>query len=350
MQVVPEGPDQDRIRAQMLQRMREHEQEVLGRRPVFGLESSALGPGFWARSDSQSVTLFFGETASPSGPLVSVTTFGGKAIEARTVNVQLLMDDEHDRIRDHAHVDDPPWTNAVAVDGEIVVDGRLRRARIYQDDVLTAAVILLPEATVIAVARGLPVTQLKLVAVADLQPFLDRRKDWIAQRASVEAGVPPEQMDLPPANGVQAHRLLIEQTVAVSAAAIQRVTRRAIAERGDVKLPEPVRTSRASNRAVIWESALRAQMHLAGQDRASANEAITSLANHMSRLSRSVPWWDYPAVRFAAIEESIGYTVFAAPVASTPAQQAWQEAWQAQAVPVEAWLTAWTQWEHARGG
>jgi hypothetical protein len=80
-----------------------------------------------------------------------------------------------------------------------------------------------------------------------------------------------------------------------------------------------------------WETALRAQMTARHQRRADANDAVTVMVNHMTHLAEKAAWFkERPALRAAAIDETIRFTAHDEPVASLAAQRAWLQAWSAR--------------------
>jgi hypothetical protein len=68
-------------------------------------------------------------------------------------------------------------------------------------------------------------------------------------------------------------------------------------------------------------------MRLATQTRDQADKAVGSLVNHMIELADAAEWFSDPALRRAAIDESLRYVIFDSDVPSRPAQQAWQRSW-----------------------
>ena len=104
------------------------------------------------------------------------------------------------------------------------------------------------------------------------------------------------------------------------------------------------------------------QMHLAGQTRNEADDAVTLLVNQLLRLATTVTWWaDHGQ---AAITESIRFTAFDSAVPSRPAQLVWLEIFTSSHPrrpasrqpampslnPEAAWAEAWQAWQNKRQG
>ena len=77
----------------------------------------------------------------------------------------------------------------------------------------------------------------------------------------------------------------------------------------------------------MWDAATEAQGHLSGQPLDVASRAVTSMVNHLTTASLRLSWFADHDLRAKAINETIGYAVFDANVASTPAQAAWHDWW-----------------------
>jgi hypothetical protein len=123
---------------------------------------------------------------------------------------------------------------------------------------------------------------------------------------------------------------------------------------------------RSRDLARSWRTALEVQVQATGQSPADAQIAVELLVNHMCHLARRAPWFNEPGLRRAAVEEGVLYTLYAAPVASREAHEAWQHtatwhrsvekalAFDPTAVPsVDAGRTElmgiWRQWADQRG-
>ena len=375
MEQVPEVPNFDAVLARMRGRMADHHQELLTRDPVFGLRTPPIAPGFLGESDNASVTLMFGDATTIEGPLIRVRT--SRQQPGRFSSLPYLLEDEHERVRDHAGAADPPWTEPTKDEGELVVDGHPVVCRLLQDDQLWAAQLNVPATSggdadvssvvISVVSRGVAFADVQLTTVADLQPFLDRREEWIVMMYQRKPDVRAEDLELPPVSGLDAHRTLVSSSIADTAETFARLkAHRPPISHGDRPMRE-------------WESAVRAQMHLAEQSRDEANDAVSFLVNQMGQLSREAPWFDAAGSGAAAIEETIGYVVFDADVPSRPAQEAWRRFFEerrsppaerpegAANVPLtpeqqaghrarvntgreakQAWIDAWAEWRRDR--
>ncbi len=56
------------------------------------------------------------------------------------------------------------------------------------------------------------------------------------------------------------------------------------------------------------------------------------MVNHLTTASLRLSWFADPGLRAKAINETIGYVVFDANVASTPAQAAWHDWWDSRTI------------------
>jgi len=82
----------------------------------------------------------------------------------------------------------------------------------------------------------------------------------------------------------------------------------------------------------LWDAATEAHGHLSGQPLDVASRAVTSMVNHLTTASLRLSWFADPGLRAKAINETIGYVVFDANVASTPAQAAWHDWWDSRTI------------------
>jgi hypothetical protein len=275
----------------------------------------------------------WGERWSRSGPMLYAWTArvpGDDEVGPDEPELDEVLADERDRLYDHAGIDEPqPQTTdevtAAPVIDDIPVPAVVRR----EDDLWAARAVVRREdrdgqpvdLTVTVMGRGVSLEAVRLAPAGDLAPYLAGREEQQArllQHLASVAGPPPEELEIPPARGVEAYLALIEDSIA-SADASRRAAREGRCRR------EPRDWSDHEGR--LWEAAVRAQMRLATQTRDQADEAVGSLVNHMIELSEAADWFADPALRQPAIDESLRYVIFDSDVPSRPAQEAWQRAW-----------------------
>jgi len=77
----------------------------------------------------------------------------------------------------------------------------------------------------------------------------------------------------------------------------------------------------------LWDAATEVQGHLRGQPLKVAPRAVTSMVNNLTTASLRQSWFADRGIRLKAINETIGYVVFDANVASTRPQPAWHDWW-----------------------
>jgi hypothetical protein len=339
-------------------------EELLPRPPfvVFGLAEPRLLPGSLAEAGQvdevwESIGLAYGDWAEPAGPWVTVTTRIGRAdAPDREVEADLLRAIDHDRNRlaAHADVDEgdldvPPeyWRADLAVGDEIVscVVGR-------QENVWAARVVV--DGLVVTLAgRGVDPGSVRLDPVADLAPYLQARNDRLAQLSEHHRQRPAPI--LAPAAGVAAYRALAEAALASGARLVQRL------QAG--REPRQLAGEGASWRA-LWQRAASEQARLSGIGERQADEIVTLVVNHLTRLQEQAPWFTAePPLREAAIDETLRHALLGDDVPSQPAQQAWARYWGRRTSPpgqepgdelrahlqtsrplITAWLQAWDAW------
>lgn len=331
MELVPEGPDADAVRARLQELMGRHRREVDGRSPVYGLEQPDLAPRVLVASDSVGVTLHRGELLSSVGPMVSVRTSRGRVQAGSGALVWLTessvpdqMADEHARLRDHVGVVEPEETAVAVGEGQLWVGDAVLPAELYRDSAVTAARLVLDAdaqspIVVTVITRGVPLDQVRLTVVEDLEPYWEGRETYLAAFAARTPVVRPEDLDLPPSEGLDAHSALVEFCLAENAQVHERFSQ------GQRPRSKP---GAAQQRQRLWEAATRAQMHLADQDRTRANEQVTQIVNQLNSLATRSTWFRDAAARAAAIDQVLGYHVFNADVATREAQRLWQLCWE----------------------
>ena len=330
----------------------------------------------WERHNSELVlvVLAHGEHFAPEGPYVQVQTASAAAGQ-RSSSLHDVIEDERDRLYEHAGIDEGEYRD-LPVESEpwFTIDGIPVRAALRVEGRLWAARLSLggPDCplrsrggepvTLTVTGRGVTPDRVGLRTVEDLEPYAVGRQERLAAlaaRRSQRRG--PSGPEQPEPVGLDAHRRLVEYSV-------QHALRvEAALESGHP--PREPRSGREDDSA-LWESAVRQQMRLAGEERAAANDAVTALVNQMVQLARRVDWFPGSPDARAAVEESIRYTVFDSEVASVDAQRAWRAQWsrhdfpsdrrgpdrrerQEQQIEADAqWLGLWQNWRErlAAGG
>lgn len=310
-----------------------------------------------------------GDWRSAAGPYVTVRTYRPGAEEGEQLpELEDLVEDERDRVYEQLGVDEGDGPGRVrALRVWMTVDGEPCAVEVHEDrpvpepgapavggpEPVWAGRLRVGGLTVTVCGRGMPPGAVELGPIGDFECYLRGRTELLRDLAARRARhVPVEERELPPAVGMEAHRALIAQTVAESAAieAQVRVGR----------TPRLPRGLRGEAGAVRWEAAVRQQMRLATETRQEAVAAVTSMVNHLNRLSQQTHWLLGTAEGEAAVEEVVRYTVFASEVASLPAQRAWAQlwrerpgnggagVWEEQRLAEQLWLSAWEQWRAAR--
>jgi len=236
--------------------------------------------------------------------------------------------DERDRLFDHAGVDEPDPGEVDEQAVVLIVDGDPHPAVARTEGGLWAARTEL-DATgdgrrllVTVVSRGVALDELTLAAVADLRPYLRGRWRMGARLAVGVLRQLPRRPRAADASSGAPHLELVEHCVAES----ERLRTALAAGR----TPGSPRES-GSIHAARWGAAVRAQMEARHQSRPIADDAVTVMVNHMTQLAQSAGWfYDQPALRRAAVDETIRFTAHGEPVASLSAQHAWLDSWSAR--------------------
>ncbi|NHC44678.1 hypothetical protein [Motilibacter aurantiacus] len=198
-------------------------------------------------------------------------------------------------------------------------------------------------------------------------PFRDARSR-LAEELARRSAARPEEADLPPARGFEAHRALIAGLLqpppepppaSRRGRLLERVRRLRGGDAGAVDLPDP---------ALLLEAAVRAQARLAAESRDEAAAAIAALVAHVKRTAE-LDWAADPRRWDAAVEEMLRFVVFDSDVPSRRAQEAWRRLWanrarsadprlavplaRALAAEERDWREAWDYWSatfELRGG
>ncbi|MGW2251318.1 hypothetical protein ACWCXH_14055 [Kitasatospora sp. NPDC001660] len=312
-----------------------------------------------------------GDWSSTAGPYVTVRTYRPGAERCVVLpELEDVVEDERDRVYDHLGIDEGDGPGrARALRGWITVDGEPCAVEVHEDRPVLwpgtpsteaggpgpvwAGRLRIGGLTVTVCGRGVAPGGLELGRIGDVERYLHGRSELLHELASRHAErVPVEERELPPVHGLEAHRALIGQTIAESAAMEAQVRAG--------RPPRLPRGLRGEACAVRWESAVRQQMRLASETREEALAAVTSMVNHLERLARQTHWAIGTPEGAAAVEEVVRYTVFASEVASLTAQRAWEqlwrdrsgggpEGWEAQRLAEQLWLSAWEQWRMRTG-
>jgi hypothetical protein len=367
MRHVPE-PDRSEWVARMRERARLDAAELLPRPPfvVFGLAELRLGPGFLAETGQvngvwESVGLAYGSWAEPAGPWVTVTTRTGRPDAGdRETEADLLRAIDHDRnrIASQAGIDErdlavPPdyWRTDLAVGGGSVSGLAGRQGDVWAARVVANGLI------VTLVGRGVDPGSVRLDPVADLGPYLQARNEWLGRLGEYHRQQPAPVLE--PAEGVAAYRALAEAALASDAR-----LRHAL---GAGREPRQ-RAGEGAAWHALWQRAAREHARISGMGERQADEIVTLVVNHLTKLQEQAPWFTAePRLREAAIDETLRHAVLGETVPSQPAQLAWPRYWaQRRSAPdqergealrarhqtgsrlIATWLQAWDAWA-ARG-
>lgn len=318
-----------------------------------------------------------GDRTAADGPYVTVRTHRPGAERSGALpELEDLVEDERDRVYEQLGVDegDDCPGRVRALREWITVDGEPRAVEVHEDrrelwtcpdavpgdcprpgaGPVWAGRFRVGGLTVTVCGRGVPPGGLELAPVDDVERYLRGRTALMRSLASRRSRyVPVEERELPPVTGLEAHRAVIEHSIAESAA-IEAQVRAG-------RTPRLPRGLRGETGSLRWEAAVRQQMRLASESREEAVAAVTAMVNHLNRLSRRTQWVVGTPEGEAAVEEVIRHTVFASEVASLPAQRAWAQLWRdrpcaegggqdGQRLGEQLWLSAWEQWRTARTG
>ncbi|RKE21695.1 hypothetical protein [Streptomyces sp. TLI_171] len=339
------------------------DQEAYGRQlmagaafPVFGWVHEAggvLAEFEVGNGGLESVEIRSGDWSSAPGPYVTVRTYRPGAEQLVPLpDLEDAVEDERDRVYEHIGVDEGEVPGRVRALREwITVDGEPRAVQVHEDSrtaaghgTVWAGRLRVDGATVTVTGRGVPPGAVELRRIVDFEQYILGRTALLrelAERRADRAEPAPEPAEL----GLQAHRELLEQGIA-RALAVEAQLRAGRSAR----LP---RRLRGEDQQVRWEAAVRQQMRLASESREEADEAVTSMVNHLSRLAHHVDWLSGTPAGAAAVEEVVRFTAFASEVPSLPAQRAWERLWAGGTPEVpsgteDAWLTAWELWRVER--
>ncbi|MFI9158635.1 hypothetical protein [Kitasatospora aureofaciens] len=340
--------------------------------PVYGVagptgRGEALAAFETCGGELRWVEVQVGDWTTAAGPYVTVRTYRPGADGCEVLpELEDVVEDERDRVYEQLGIDEGDGPGQVRALREwITVDGEYCAIEVHEDRPVAsggsgpagqvwAGRLRVGGQAVTVCGRGLPPGRVELGGIGDFECYLRGRTELLRDLASRRARyVPVEERELPPAVGLEAHRELIAQSIA-EAAAIEAQVRVGRTPR----LPRGLRGDVCAER---WETAVRQQMRLATETREEAAAAVTSMVNHLNRLSQQTHWLVGTPEGEAAVEEVVRYTVFASEVASLPAQRAWEQlwrerpggggegAWEEQRLVEQLWLSAWEQWRAGRG-
>jgi hypothetical protein len=363
MQRIPE-PEHSEWAARLRELARRDADELIPRPPfaIYGLAEPAMTPIALAETERENgvwrkVTLAHGNRTNPAGPYVSVRSTVPSAdttVPGAESDLLSAIDHERNRIAAHAGIDDDdppePAEHSQATlrlgdheaDAEVCVHGNVWAARTKAGRV-----------NVMVTCRGVEIDTLCLTPVADLEPYLQGRNEMIGELSHRHRSQPPPELE--PAEGVAAYRALAEASLDQQA----RILTALNAGR------EP--RTRAGEGAVthaLWQRAVREQTRISGIDSRQANELVTQVVNHLTKLDTEAQWFSaQPRLRAAAIDETLRFAVLGHDVPSRAAQQAWVRYWShhMSLLPPETdsdwraklfasqqliadWLQAWSVW------
>ncbi|QMU72006.1 hypothetical protein [Streptacidiphilus sp. P02-A3a] len=297
------------------------------------------------------VALSHGSWLAAEGPYVAVRTMTGAATAEHGGAESLadVVEDERDRIFSHAGVDEaagpgpttesevwidvdgvpvraalraegPLWAARLSLGGTAAGDAAGAAAGAAVADAVAAAAGHPGEPVVVTViGRGIAPERVGLRTAVELEPYaLGRQRELDAVRSRRGRPVSVRDRELPPVQGLEAHRQLVERSV-----------RQSLQLEADLRAGRKPRSPRGDHAVAgeLWERTVRQQMRLAGEDRATANEAVTALVNQVVLLAERADWFPGTAAGAAAVEECIRYTVFDSEVPSVAAQRAWGADW-----------------------
>jgi hypothetical protein len=345
--------------------------------PVYGLAAPALTPAVLLHQSYNGfpvlVALRYGSWETAAGPHLTVTSAApnseiraasstpgvpasftyGRRVRDPESDLLREIDAERKRIAVHADVDDDEPTEAPRYTRETLPIGV---ALVCRHGAMWAARLVdgAPQVIVTVTGHGADPDVVRLEPVTDLAPMLAARGEVFARLRERRRATPPPVLE--PAEGVAAWRALADFALASNA----RIREAARAGR------EP-RTPVGSGpmHAALWQRAVRERQRLAGGNARAADDAVTSVINHVGHLDERAAWFTADArLREAAIDETLRRALRADSVPSEPAQDAWDRYWSehlawlrvdprdaerlAQARNRETladyWLRAWGRW------
>ncbi len=335
------------------------------------VDSDALSAFETHNGELSWVELRSGDWSSLDGPYVTVRTYRPGAERSHPLpELEDVVEDERDRVYEQLGIDEGESPGRVRALREwITVEGEPTAVQIHEERPVEAGLLegtgsvwagrlRVNGITVTVCGRGVAPGGVELTRVEDFDRYVRGRTDLLRaltlRRTRLAAAAEYESSRI---TGLDAHRAIIaysmEQAVALQA---QLLARR------PARLPRRLRGEDGAQR---WEAAVRQQMRLGSESRQEADQAVTMMVNHLTRLAELTDWAVGTPVGQAAVEEVVRYTAFASQVPSLPAQLAWARLWsgtcggppagldwedeqERQSLAERAWLTAWEQWRRER--
>ncbi len=327
---------------------------------VVGLVEPVIEPAVLAEIGTvddawQRVVLSHGNRDAADGPYVVVVCEPAGLVAGELPD---LLEAEWTRLPGQSQDAGPGPAPAPEHPTTLVVDSSPIAARVCGDRrIWVARAPLDPFVTVTLIARGVDRYGVRIATVTDLEPMLRTREISLAKLRTKPGNLPPEQLDFPPARGLEGHEDLIRLCLGHGDTVRTSASRRALLPHTDAAI---------YRRA--WEIATRAQMRFAGQGRAEAVAAVTAMVNQAGTLAEKAGWFGEQGLRDRAIAEIARHTAFDSDVRSRDAQQVWRQAWAARSAPARdpdhehsrewfmdvaateaVFLTAWQHWADAAG-
>jgi hypothetical protein len=300
--------------------------------PIYGMASPVLRPVIVSRSSQtngqwEQITLSYGDT--PTGPYVTVTTEVADAVlfvrDSGEADVEAVLRDaiEDDRQSQGERLPDGADTVRAEVtrerlptgDALVVRDGGSWAARLAADG--TEAV------TVTLSGMGVAPEDVRLETLPDLRSVIMERYEYLVRRVTELRRNPPPRPplpELPPAEGVAALRALADFSLASHAEI--RAAVRARSRPGHAPGWGPTH-------AALWQRAVREQQRAREMDARAADEAVTSVINHLGHLAEEAWFTLDDRLREAAIDETLRHAMLGDAVLSAPALLAWSRYWSA---------------------
>ena len=339
MRLLPDDQRGEWVRAMRARARRDA--EVLTPRPgqpIYGLAAPALTPAAvtqYQLSAEQwiAVTLTYGQPDAPEGPSVVVTTVVTEAAPSSSTpgdgleaELRRVVEDERDRVARRAGAAEPGTTAPLVVSGETLPAGR---ALVGRSGSVWAARLLPADppadgVVVTIVGLGVNPESVRLQPIADLRPMIEAELERIIAMLGRGGGKPrpprpAPEVELEPADGVEALRALAEFTLTSNA------DRRARLQAGQRQSHDP---DWGRMHHALWQRAVREHQRLRGTASGAADDAVTVAVNHLGFLQEKAPWFSAdPRLRAAAIDETVRHAMLGDAAASEPAQDAWARSW-----------------------
>jgi len=370
VQLVPPGPDRERMAREFEERSRAMF-DALRRRPPFdvaglmtpGLSPAALGEAGRSSAGWTTVAIHFGDPVAADGASVIVRTAVDRRSGVMEPDAVQVLEQAHRRLIDLGLADSDVAVQSVAARGtSLVLDHVRYPCSMHSRGSLWAARIELPDRgppdaglLVTVIGRNLNAGDVELGWLTDLTAVVDARVEFLARLMERTALLDEqERFDIP--EGPAALRGIIEFSVNDTL--------------GRASDPQPPsQRSHGRWRYELWQSAVRYQASVWKQSESQANDQVMAMVNQLTRLAVRASWFrEDDDLRAAAITESIEQMTTGVPVASAPAHQAWLRHWmprrgtaslgppaaeelaeiRARAADLDAsetaWLQRWSEW------